>query len=147
MKRFSLTLLAVIAAIAVYSVGCSRSSSSPSAPSAASVSAESQQDRQQEHAHHEERADDGDHEHHADATHDGQSKMEKMDAELAKLSPEDRASAEKQHFCPVSGEMLGTMGPPVKMAVKDQDVWICCNGCKDKLLADPDEYLAKLKQD
>jgi len=28
---------------------------------------------------------------------------------LAKLSPADRASAEKQHVCPVTGKMLGTM--------------------------------------
>lgn len=81
--------------------------------------------------------------HHADAT---QSDMDKMKAELAKLSPEDAAAAERQHMCPVSGEMLGTMGAPRKIDVKDQQVWICCEGCKDKLLASPDEYLAKLKR-
>ena len=78
---------------------------------------------------------------------DGQSDMEKMKAELAKLSPEDAASAEKQHVCPVSGKMLGTMGAPQKIDVKGQDVWICCAGCKDPLLEKPDEYLAKLKKE
>ena len=72
--------------------------------------------------------------------------MDKMKAELAKLSPEDAAAAQRQHMCPVSGEMLGTMGAPLKIDVKDQQVWICCEGCKDKLLASPDEYLAKLKR-
>ena len=72
--------------------------------------------------------------------------MNKMKAELAKLSPEDAAAAQRQHMCPVSGEMLGTMGAPLKIDVKDQQVWICCEGCKDKLLASPDEYLAKLKR-
>lgn len=72
--------------------------------------------------------------------------MGTMKAELAKLSPEDAAAAERQHMCPVSGEMLGTMGAPLKIDVKDQQVWICCDGCKDKLLASPDEYLAKLKR-
>lgn len=78
---------------------------------------------------------------------DTQSDMEKMKAELAKLSPEDAASAEKQHFCPVSGEMLGVMGAPQKVDVNGQQVWICCAECKDKLLANPDEYLAKLKNE
>lgn len=73
--------------------------------------------------------------------------MEKMKAELAKLSPEDAASAEKQHVCPVSGKMLGTMGPPQKMDVNGQQVWICCDGCTEILLKDPDEYLAKLKKE
>jgi YHS domain-containing protein len=72
--------------------------------------------------------------------------MEKMKAELAKLSPEDAASAEKQHMCPVSGEMLGVMGAPKKVEVNGQQVWICCEHCEEKLLANPDEYLAKLKQ-
>jgi hypothetical protein len=73
--------------------------------------------------------------------------MEKMKAELAKLSPEDAASAEKQHMCPVSGEMLGTMGAPQKIDVNGRNVWICCDGCKDQLLEKPDEYLAKLRQE
>ncbi len=66
--------------------------------------------------------------------------------ELAKFSEEDRQSAMKQHFCPVSGEMLGTMGAPEKVEVDGQNVWICCDGCKDKLLADPQKYLDKLNK-
>lgn len=88
--------------------------------------------------------DHGEHEHHDSSNH---SDMEKMKAELAKLSPEDAAAAEKQHFCPVSGEMLGAMGPPQKVNVNDKQVWICCEHCKDQLLENPDKYLAKLKQD
>ena len=72
---------------------------------------------------------------------------EKMKAELAKLSPVDAASAEKQHFCPVSGDMLGAMGAPIKVDVDGQQVWICCEGCRDSLLENPDEYLAKLKKE
>ncbi len=85
---------------------------------------------------------------HADQVADGDhSAMETMKTELAKLSPEDATSAERQHVCPVSGEMLGTMGAPQKVEVNGQEVWICCDGCKDKLLASPDEYLAKLKKE
>lgn len=84
---------------------------------------------------------------HADhSAHDssGMTDMEKMKVELAKLSPEEAASAEKQHFCPVTGDMLGTMGPPIKVDVDGRQVWICCEGCRDQLLEDPDQFLAKL---
>lgn len=73
-----------------------------------------------------------------------QSAMKKMTAALTDFSPEDRQSAIKQHFCPVSDEMLGTMGAPLKTDVNGKAVWICCTGCKDKLVAEPDKYLAKL---
>ena len=52
----------------------------------------------------------------------------------------------KQHFCPVSGEMLGTMGAPEKVEVEGKQIWICCDGCKNKLLADPTQYLARLNR-
>ena len=85
-----------------------------------------------------------DHDDHAQHSDDGQTDMQMMKAELAKLSKEDAAAAEKQHMCPVSGEMLGTMGAPLKIDVNGQQVWICCGGCKEQLLENPDEYLAKL---
>ena len=65
---------------------------------------------------------------------------------MAELSLEDRTLAVKQKVCPVSGEALGKMGAPLKMEVKGQTVFLCCAGCKDKLLASPDEYLAKIKK-
>ncbi len=87
---------------------------------------------------------------HMDADHDsdsaGKSDMEKMAETMANFPEEDRQSAMKQHFCPVSGEMLGTMGEPEKVEVDGQSVWICCDGCKDKLLAAPEKYLAKLNK-
>lgn len=74
-----------------------------------------------------------------------ESDMTQMKEQLAKLSPEDAASAEKQHFCPVTKKMLGTMGPPLKVEVKSKQVWICCEGCRDELLANADKYLADVK--
>jgi hypothetical protein len=65
---------------------------------------------------------------------------------MAQLSLEDRTLAVKQKFCPVSGEALGKMGVPLKMEVKGQTVFLCCAGCKEKLLASPDEYLAKINK-
>ena len=81
----------------------------------------------------------------ADATAQG-SQDPKITAELAKLTAEDRVLATKQKTCPVTGELLGSMGAPIKIDVKGQPVFICCEGCKEDLLAKPDEYIAKLNK-
>jgi YHS domain-containing protein len=64
---------------------------------------------------------------------------------LASLPAEDQAAARAQRVCPVSGEALGSMGPPVKVEVEGREVFICCENCKAELEADPDKYLAKLE--
>ena len=68
----------------------------------------------------------------------------KIKASLALLSTEDRALAEKQKICPVSGEPLGTMGAPKKISVAGHEVFICCQGCEEDLTSEPDKYFAKL---
>jgi hypothetical protein len=68
----------------------------------------------------------------------------KIKANLASLSTEDRALAEKQKICPVSGEPLGAMGAPKKISVAGHDVFICCGGCEKPLTSEPEKYLAKL---
>jgi YHS domain-containing protein len=65
-------------------------------------------------------------------------------AAMAELSETDRAAALAQKICPVSGETLGGMGAPIKVTVKGRDVFLCCPNCREKLEANPDEYLAKL---
>ena len=65
---------------------------------------------------------------------------------LAQLSDADRAIAEKQEVCPVSGERLGAMGKPVKITVKGRTVFLCCSGCEPAIKKDPDKYLKKLKK-
>src|SRR4051794_37816159 len=76
----------------------------------------------------------------------GDTSDHKIKASLALLSTEDRALAEKQKICPVSGEPLGTMGAPKKINVAGRDVFICCPGCEEDLTSHPDKYLAKLDQ-
>ena len=64
---------------------------------------------------------------------------------LAELSAADRAAAEKQRVCPVSGDVLGAMDTPYKVTVKGQIVFLCCPACEKELLKNPDKYLAKMK--
>ena len=47
-----------------------------------------------------------------------------------------------QKTCPVTGEELGSMGPPVAVTVKGETVYVCCRGCAGKAQADPDKTLA-----
>ena len=63
---------------------------------------------------------------------------------LATLSEADRAAVLAQKICPVSDEELGGMGTPIKVTVKGRDVFLCCEGCRDQLEAEPDKFLAKL---
>ena len=63
---------------------------------------------------------------------------------LAKLAPADKAAAEKQKICPVTGVPLGSMGVPPKVSVNGRDVFLCCERCEDALKEDPEKHLAKL---
>ena len=70
-----------------------------------------------------------------------------IEAVRAKLSPEERTAVEAQEWCAVStDERLGSMGPPIKIELKGQSVFLCCNSCKKKAEADPDKALAKVAE-
>lgn len=67
-----------------------------------------------------------------------------IQAELAKLTVPDRKAAQAQRFCVVLNDnRLGSMGPPVKLMIDGQPVFLCCSGCKKKALADPQATVAK----
>ncbi len=67
--------------------------------------------------------------------------------ERAKLSAEDRSLVEAQEWCVVQiDERLGSMGPPIKLTIKGQPVFICCKGCQKKAEADSDKTIAKLEE-
>jgi hypothetical protein len=65
---------------------------------------------------------------------------------VAAAKQTDKQLIEKQKTCPVTDQKLGSMGKPVKVVVKKHTVFLCCAGCKKKLLADPDKYLKKLDE-
>lgn len=65
---------------------------------------------------------------------------------LAELAPADRALAESQRFCPVlETSRLGSMGPPVKLIIDGQPVFLCCEGCEKSALQDPQATVAKVR--
>ena len=60
---------------------------------------------------------------------------------MAQLPEADRQAARQQDVCPVTGEKLGSMGTPYKVAVNGRDVFLCCQGCEAELKANPEKYL------
>jgi hypothetical protein len=64
-----------------------------------------------------------------------------------KQAPADPSDAERiarQKVCPVLGEPLGSMGPPVRVTIEGRVVFLCCKGCEPELRAHPRKYLAKV---
>lgn len=47
--------------------------------------------------------------------------------------------------CPVSGDKLGEMGKPMVFTYKDQEVKLCCPGCKKDFEKNPDKYMALIR--
>jgi Cu(I)/Ag(I) efflux system membrane fusion protein len=71
----------------------------------------------------------------------------KIQAELAKLSPGDRALAEAQRFCAVQTKnRLGSMGVPVKIVLRGLPVFLCCDGCVGPARDDADATLATVEK-
>jgi Cu(I)/Ag(I) efflux system membrane fusion protein len=70
----------------------------------------------------------------------------KIQAALAKLSEADRILVSEQKFCVVLPKnRLGSMGPPVKIDINGKPVFLCCEGCRDNALADPEATLKKVE--
>jgi hypothetical protein len=70
-----------------------------------------------------------------------------IQANLAKLSAEDRKLAEEQQFCAVENKnRLGSMGVPSKVTIQDQPVFLCCDACETRARAHADRTIAKVQQ-
>jgi Cu/Ag efflux protein CusF len=80
---------------------------------------------------------------------DSQSRAEPdITTNLAKLSSGDRQLAATQKYCAVQGKKsrLGSMGTPVKIMIRSQPVFLCCESCIRTAEASPDQTLARLKE-
>jgi YHS domain-containing protein len=47
--------------------------------------------------------------------------------------------------CPVSGEKLGEMGKPFTFVYKEQEVKLCCKGCKKDFDKEPAKYIKLIR--
>jgi Cu(I)/Ag(I) efflux system membrane fusion protein len=158
MSRFPLLLACL--AIVVFALGlggCGPAESTPSEPAGQgpdeeAAGSEHQHDEDEGHAHDEDEGhahdEDEGHAHDEDEghAHDEDEGHAHDEGALADLSEADRALAEKQKVCLVSGEPFGEMDTPVKITYQGRDIFVCCNMCKKKFDADPEKYLAKLPE-
>ncbi len=69
-----------------------------------------------------------------------------MLAAFEQLPESDRDAALEQVICPVTEMKLGSMGVPIRVLVDERPVFLCCEGCRDSLLEDPETYLETLRQ-
>lgn len=59
------------------------------------------------------------------------------------LSDAAKTAEIKQQTCPVMG---GDINPELYTEYEGKKVYFCCEGCKEKFEANPEEYLSKLPQ-
>jgi Cu(I)/Ag(I) efflux system membrane fusion protein len=65
---------------------------------------------------------------------------------INQLPETDRKLALAQRECPITGASLGSMGVPVKVMLRGQPVFLCCQGCVGKAKKDPDGTLRKVAE-
>lgn len=56
----------------------------------------------------------------------------------------DDAAIRAQDVCPVMNERLGAHGRPLKVVVDGRPIFVCCEGCIDRVVQDRDLYFHKL---
>ncbi len=66
-----------------------------------------------------------------------QSDIASIFAALSKLPPEDQLAVLSQRHCPVKGNVLGTLGLPIKVQYRGKEIYACCEDCAEKLKFDP----------
>lgn len=62
------------------------------------------------------------------------------------LTDDDRPAIEHQQVCPVTGARLGAMGPPVKVLIGQQPLYLASQACVVKVQQEPEKYLAPAVQ-
>lgn len=71
----------------------------------------------------------------------------KIRAALAKLPKPDQTLAAEQRFCAVlTNSRLGSMGTPVAVEIDGTKVFLCCEGCRDTALKNPNATLKRAEQ-
>jgi len=63
---------------------------------------------------------------------------------IKELPAQEQQQALQQAVCPVSGDHLGGMGKPFKIAAAGRTFFLCCDSCEEKVKANPQAVIAKL---
>jgi len=70
---------------------------------------------------------------------------EKIRPYVAQVLPvkTDAEGVMRQRTCPVSGDVLGTKGPVVKLLIADAPLYLCCEGCIKAVRDEPEKYFPR----
>ena len=66
-------------------------------------------------------------------------------AEPTAANTDVKAKPDLLTTCPVSGQKLGEMGKPLTFVYKDQEVKLCCKGCKKDFDKDSEKYMKVIR--
>ena len=64
---------------------------------------------------------------------------------VARLTQADQAGVARQRICPVMDVQLGEDGPPIKLLVGGQPLYVCCDDCVDAVRKNSERDLAMLR--
>ena len=65
---------------------------------------------------------------------------------IKQLPAAEQKLALAQRVCPITGAALGSMGVPVKITLRGQTVFLCCQGCVGKAKRNAEETLKKVAE-
>ena len=63
---------------------------------------------------------------------------------VTKATAADRPEVIRQEKCPVMDTALGEHGTPIKVQVDGRTLFVCCRGCVDTVVENPDFHFQKL---
>lgn len=61
---------------------------------------------------------------------------------VSRVTNADRAEIARQKVCPITHQPLGAHGPPLRVTVDGQNLYVCCEGCVGEVQKDPGFYVA-----
>ena len=68
-----------------------------------------------------------------------------------RVNPRDQFSPGPQvrarRLCPVTGEELGSMGPPIPVTISGRTIEVCCDACVAAVKRNPAKYFAKVESE
>jgi len=65
---------------------------------------------------------------------------------IAQFTQADQAGIARQKICPVMDVALGEDGPPIKLLVGSQSLYVCCDDCVADVRKNPELYVGKVTE-
>lgn len=77
-----------------------------------------------------------------DTAHSAREFAEEDTVQVSYATPMDRSAVDAQGVCPIRKTPLGSHGTPLKVAMNDKTVFVCCEGCVPAVKKDPRRFVS-----